>query len=229
MQSPMVGRVLAGKYRYENDLGRGGMGLVVAATHVELHQLVAIKILSESATTESTARFIREAKLAARLKSEHVVRVLDAGQLDTGEAFIAMEYLEGKDLQALCRERGAFPVQEACDYVLQACEGLAEAHAAGMVHRDVKPANLFIARGAAGMPTVKVLDFGISKADHTGSTVGRLRTSADAFLGTPRYAQAGRCDTARKCLSERCTFVGRVGPAGDECVRVSLEGTPCVP
>jgi serine/threonine protein kinase len=179
------GEVIAGKYRYENVIGRGATGTVVAATHLVLGQRVALKILAEGAPADVVARFVREARLAARLKSEHVVRVLDAGELETGAPYIAMELVEGKDLGTLLRARGRMPVREACAYVVQACEGLAEAHALGMVHRDVKLSNLFLSTRAGAPPTVKILDFGITKAAPGASSVVHA-TEADALLGTPR-------------------------------------------
>ncbi len=180
------GTVIAGKYRVQSVVGRGATGIVVAATHMTLGQLVAVKILHGS-SPDAAGRFEREARLAARLKGEHVAHVLDAGRLETGEPFIVMEFLDGTDLSVLLRERGAMSVPDASACIMQACVGLAEAHALGMVHRDVKPANIFLTKGPGGLPLVKVLDFGITKAAPKSAESVNLRTQAGALLGTPRY------------------------------------------
>ncbi len=182
------GTVLDGKYRIERTIGSGGMGYVVAALHLQLDQMVALKFMRAGVLEgdEAKKRFYREAKASSRLRSEHVARVLDVGMLDNGDPYMVMEYLEGKDLAALARERGALPLGEACDYVLQACDALAEAHAMGVVHRDVKLANLFVSAGASGVPTVKVLDFGISKATPFSATDMEVTTTA-TMLGSPRF------------------------------------------
>jgi eukaryotic-like serine/threonine-protein kinase len=183
------GDVLGGKFRIERVLGQGGMGVVVEATHLQLEQRVALKFLLPGALAypETVARFAREARAAAKIKSEHVARVIDVGALDTGAPYIVMEYLEGQDLAQLLRARGSVTVAEATAFVLQACEALAEAHAAGIVHRDLKPANLFLARYPDGTPCVKILDFGISKI--SGGSSGRDfdMTRTTAILGSPYY------------------------------------------
>jgi serine/threonine-protein kinase len=112
---------------------------------------------------EAVRRFLAEAQAAARLRSEHVARVMDADIDDKGRHYIIMEYLEGADLGRTLRDTGPLPVGDAVGYLLQACEGIAEAHANGIVHRDLKPENLFVTRRIDGSPLVKVLDFGISK------------------------------------------------------------------
>lgn len=188
-RSPVaIGEVLAGKYRIDRVLGQGGMGVVVAATHVHLRQQVAIKFLLKGARGDVVARFLREARAAARLKSEHVARVLDVGELPNGSPYMVMEYLEGSDLEGVLAQRGPLPVDEAVLHVLQACEAIAEAHAAGIVHRDLKPANLFLTRMPDGSGSVKVLDFGISKdttEDPTEQSASLTRTTA--VLGSPSY------------------------------------------
>ena len=183
------GEILAGKYRVERILGRGGMGVVVAAQHIHLRQRVAIKFLLPDATGEVVARFLREARAAVRLKSEHVTRVLDVGEMPGGAPFMVMEYLEGSDLSRVVRKRGALPVEEAVDYLLQACEAIAEAHSLGIVHRDLKPANLFLTKGADGSDIVKVLDFGISKdSGQAGEGEEEMQlTRTTAVLGSPYY------------------------------------------
>ncbi len=158
------GDVLAGKFRIERVLGQGGMGVVVAATHIQLDERVALKFLLPEAliNSDAVARFAREARAAVKIKSEHVARVSDVGTLESGSPYMVMEYLHGQDLADWVRDRGAMPISDAVEFVLQACEALAEAHALGIVHRDLKPANLFVTLRADGTPCVKVLDFGIS-------------------------------------------------------------------
>ncbi len=181
----LIGQRVGGRYVIERIIRAGGMGLVAAGRHPELDQQVAIKFMRPELATNAllVARFLREARLAARVKSPHFVRVFDFGKLDTGVPYLVMEMLEGHDLRDELDARGALPVPTAIDYVLQACAGLAEVHALGIVHRDLKPSNLFLA-SAAGTLTVKVLDFGVSKEKATdGSTL----TSTGHLVGTPLY------------------------------------------
>ena len=185
---PPPGRVIGGKYVVERVIGEGGMGAILAARHEQLGQQVAIKVLRAEALghPEAVARFLREARAAVAIKSEHVGRVIDVGTLDSGVPYMIMEYLEGEDLAELLERRGPLPVSEAVDFVVQACEALAEAHAKRIVHRDIKPANLFLTQRADGSALVKVLDFGIAKALEE-SVAGRdanLTATATA-LGTP--------------------------------------------
>ncbi len=187
---PRVGDlVLGGKYRMEALLGSGGMGVVMAAEHVALAQKVAFKFLAPRAVTspDVTARFVREARAAARIDSEHVVRVSDVGVLESGVAYMLMERLEGEDLGSYLRRTGPLAFDEAVHYVLQACDAVAAAHAAGVIHRDLKPTNLFLARRPDGRCAVKVLDFGISKASHTGEDLEESLTRPGAVLGSPLY------------------------------------------
>src|SRR5579871_934172 len=139
------GQVVAGKYRVERIIGRGGMGFVVAATHVDLREPRALKFMlpENLEDPEAVERFLREARAASRLKGEHVARVFDVARLDEGAPYLVMEYLEGRDLQAEIRERGAIPPRELALYLIQAFEALAEAHARGIIHRDLKAGNLF--------------------------------------------------------------------------------------
>ncbi|HEU4535227.1 MAG TPA: serine/threonine-protein kinase, partial [Polyangiaceae bacterium] len=181
--------VLGGKFRIDEVLGRGGVGVVMAAEHITLGQRVAFKFLKPGqASAEVTERFVREARAAARIDSEHVVRVSDVGVLESGTAYMLMERLEGQDLGDHLRARGPLPVDEAVLYLLQACDAVAAAHAAGIIHRDLKPSNLFLARRPDGRSAVKVLDFGISKAPSlSGHEVDRSLTRPGAVLGSPLY------------------------------------------
>jgi len=198
---PRAGELLAGKYRIEETLGKGAMGVVVAARHIDLGKRVAIKFLGQkmSRHPEAIVRFLREARAVARLQSEHVARVHDVGRMDNGSPFMVMEILSGETLTDLLRARGRLSIAEAIDYVLQACEAIAEAHAQGIVHRDLKPANLFLTRGVDGSPLVKVLDFGISKViNRLDSLSGRCDlTEARALLGSPLYMSPEQIRCAR--------------------------------
>ncbi|UQA63981.1 serine/threonine protein kinase [Polyangium aurulentum] len=133
---------------------------------------------------EAIERFLREARAAARLRSEHVARVHDVGRMENGAPYMILEYLDGSDLKAQIRRQGVLPIEDAVMYVLQACDAIAEAHAAGIIHRDLKPANLFLIRRHNGSSCVKVLDFGISK--RTGLDEVEL-TGTGALLGSPMY------------------------------------------
>jgi hypothetical protein len=184
------GTVLAGKYRVERLLGEGGMGWVVEAKHEQLEQRVAIKFMHATQAgenKEAIARFLREARAAARIQSEHVARVSDFGTLENGAPYLVMEYLEGQDLDSLLHARRALSTEVVVDYAMQACEGLAEAHAAGIVHRDLKPANLFLARRMDGSVRVKLLDFGISKLSAPGGIAEVAMTNTQALMGSPLY------------------------------------------
>ncbi|MBV8759665.1 MAG: serine/threonine protein kinase [Deltaproteobacteria bacterium] len=180
-----VGSIVAGKLRIERILGEGGMGVVAAATHLQLDQPVAIKVLRTelASNSEVAERFQREARSSVRLKNEHVCKVSDVGTLESGEPYIVMELLDGEDLAHVI-ERGALPLGLLADYVLQACVAVAEAHALGMVHRDLKPANLFVTHRVDGSTLVKVLDFGIAKSQQ--ATDVRLTKTA-MMMGSPAY------------------------------------------
>jgi len=184
---PLPGEVIDGKYRVEKVLGEGGMGVVLAAHHELLDQRVAVKVLT--ATDErSMSRFSFEARSTARLKSEHVARVMDVGALPGGAPFIVMEYLEGCDLEELLHLHGRLPVEEAVGYILQALDGLSQAHGIGIVHRDLKPANLFLAIQPSGTSVIKVVDFGISKSivSRRSGKTGVL-TAEHSTVGSPAY------------------------------------------
>jgi WD40 repeat protein/tRNA A-37 threonylcarbamoyl transferase component Bud32 len=180
--SSLPGRTL-GPYQLLEVLGRGGMGQVYKARHQGLDRLVALKVIRQDYVDEdhAGARFAQEAQAAARLSHPHIVTLFDAGEID-GTPFLAMEYLEGIDLDRLVRRDGPLPVARACAYLRQAALGLQHAQERGLVHRDVKPANLFL---TADGTVVKVLDFGLARF-RSGSQVGSL-TQAGQFLGTPDY------------------------------------------
>jgi eukaryotic-like serine/threonine-protein kinase len=184
------GDVIAGKYEVLRLLGSGGMAFVVAARHIELDETVALKFLRSECLVQGDlpAFFVREARGAVKIKSEHVARVFDVGTLPDGAPFIVMEYLDGIDLRVLLHEEGPPPVERTAEYVMQVCEALAAAHAIGIVHRDIKPENLFLVNREQGLDLVKVLDFGISKMTLTGSSIDQSGLQASAPpVGTPLY------------------------------------------
>jgi serine/threonine protein kinase len=187
------GSVVGEKYVVEREIGDGGLGVVVKARHVQLEHSVAIKYLKPFAVSMPgvVERFLREARLAAKIRSDHAVKVHDIGTGESGAPYMVMEYLEGKDLGQLIEASGPIGSDKAIDYVLQAIEALAEAHAAGIVHRDLKPDNLFLAQRAGGSSIVKVLDFGISKVRAKGRaslTSRRERlTEVNDRMGTPVF------------------------------------------
>jgi serine/threonine-protein kinase len=182
-----AGDLLREKYRVERILGTGAMGVVVAATHVKLGQTVAIKLLRNElkGTQRVVQRFMREARAASRLSGDNAVRILDVDETD-GRPFIVMEFLDGEDLSHRLGERGPLPYDEATEYLLQACEGIAEAHKKGIVHRDLKPANLFLTARADGSPLIKILDLGISKVLVEDEHSHQL-TGPSSVLGSPSY------------------------------------------
>jgi eukaryotic-like serine/threonine-protein kinase len=183
------GDVLAGKYRVTRIVAQGGMGIVVAARHLKLQQEVALKLMLPELLDhpEAAGRFLREARAAARLKSEHAARILDICELDSGLPYIVMELLEGDDLATLLPRFAPFPLEDAVDYVIQACEAVAEAHALGIVHRDLKPENLFLCTRRDGAPLVKVLDFGISKVTGGPDRASCARVTTREAMGSPSY------------------------------------------
>lgn len=178
---PLVGDVVAGRYRIDSIAGEGGMGIVYEAEHVILRQRVALKILLPGAlsSAEALERFSAEAAAIARISCEHVVRVMDAGTLPSGAPYLVMEYLHGQNLEQLVRSRGPLPYSEAVDFALQTLEALAHAHAAHVIHRDLKSANLFLARLADGRHVIKLLDFGVAMTADGHDD--------DRIVGSPAY------------------------------------------
>jgi serine/threonine protein kinase len=185
-----VGTVIDGRYRIDEVLGRGAMGVVVAATHVHLGERVALKFLryqpKAGMADDFQSRFKREAKVSAKLKNEHITRVVDVGLWRDRVPFMAMDYLVGTDLREMLKKNGPLPLETAVDYIVQVCEGIAEAHAHGIVHRDLKPSNLFVTRRPDGSELVKILDFGISKWSAAEAELDHL-TQTGVVLGSPKY------------------------------------------
>ncbi len=196
---PEPGTVLAGRYRVEGLLGAGGMAAVVSAIQTDLGRRVAIKLLPPRAAKSALGieRFLREARAASAIDSDHVVKVFEVGRLEDGTPFMVMEFIVGAPLSRVVEQRGALPVQEALDYVLQAAVAVAHCHAIGVVHRDLKPENIMVLENPGQRGHVKVLDFGISKADwfeqdHTPSLTG----TSEVF-GTPTHMSPEQVRSAR--------------------------------
>ncbi|MBK6513868.1 MAG: serine/threonine protein kinase [Polyangiaceae bacterium] len=191
-----AGTVIVGRYRLERLLGEGGMGQVWVARHLSLDSLVAVKILAPSAVSNEVlrARFEREARALGQLRSPHVVQIFDYG-VDSIGPFMVMELLEGDDLAYLRSQRRYWSLTEVAQIVTHAARGLTAAHKAGVIHRDVKPGNLFLAR-VEGETVLKVLDFGIAKPlEDTSSEI----TKTNVGVGSPSYmspeqTQAQRVD-----------------------------------
>jgi serine/threonine-protein kinase len=181
-----VGDTVASTYRLERVLGQGGMGVVWEATDLRHPRRVALKMIRPSLLEDElvSRRFEREVGVVTRLTGENCVRVFETGALPAGGQFFAMERLVGCDLGSVLEGVGLLPVRDAVECILQAARGLAEAHALGIIHRDIKPRNMFLARGADGIAVVKLLDFGLAKGtmDQRGST-----TSHREILGSPGY------------------------------------------
>ncbi len=195
LQQP--GTIVDGRYRIDRVLGEGGMGIVLAATHVDAGHKVAIKILREEllGSAQAVERFLREAQAAVKLRGSNVATVLDVSRLPGGLPYIVMELLAGEDLQAVLAARGPLPPAVAVDHAIQACAGLAEAHANGIVHRDIKPANLFLTARPDGTPLVKVLDFGIAKLRSAIAQDGLTRTGM--MMGSIYYMSPEQLRSAR--------------------------------
>ncbi len=187
---PVPGEVLDGKYKIEKLLGEGGMGAVAKATHVLRRAPVALKFMSPAVLSMSGAveRFINEGVAASQIDSDHVVKVFDVGRLPSGSPYLVMEYLEGCDLaQLLEREGGRLPIVRTVNFTLQILRALQAAHAAGIVHRDMKPSNCFIVTKDGDGDFVKLVDFGISKVRTGDDAPSGNLTRTNSALGTPLY------------------------------------------
>lgn len=195
-----AGVVVAASYRIVRHVGSGGSSHVFEAEHVRLGKHFAVKLLRpELDPSRRTAqRFRREARAIARLQSEHVVSVVDCGELEDGTPYLVMELLDGDDLRTVLNREGSLPVRRAISLIVEACRGLTAVHRAGLVHRDLKPENLFITRRSSGEDWCKVLDFGVAKMESS------LSTAENAIVGTARYM-----------APEQLADSAAVGPATD--------------
>jgi eukaryotic-like serine/threonine-protein kinase len=185
-----TGDIIDGKYRIVRLLGEGGMGAVYEGENTRIHRKVAIKVLHSAvaATGEAVARFEREAQAAGRIGSEHIVEVLDLGNLPSGDRYMVMEFMDGDSLSGRIRDKVRLSPGEAYPIMHQLLEALAAAHGAGIVHRDLKPDNVYLLKSRGGKADfVKLLDFGISKFNQLSGDSGFSMTRTGAVMGTPYY------------------------------------------
>jgi eukaryotic-like serine/threonine-protein kinase len=176
-----AGQVLAGRYRIQRLLGKGGMGAVYLADDEVLHELVALKVISSAFSSDEAAlvaRFRREASAARKVSSPSVIRIHDLGEARPGLLYLSMEYFAGRTLTELIAQRGVVPIKDVQDILQQICSGLEAAHHAGVIHRDLKPGNVLVGERGA----VKLIDFGLAT-----TLVGDNLTATGAILGTPHY------------------------------------------
>ena len=187
-EDPLLNRVLSERYRILKKLGEGGMGVVYLAEHVVIEKKIALKVLFPDLTRRGdlVQRFLQEAKSASRIGHENVIDITDFGQSPEGYVFIAMEYLVGQDLGQLLKASGPLPWQRAQPIALQIVKALRAAHERGIVHRDMKPENVFVSPRDDGREFVKVLDFGIAKVLGLDEDAPRL-TRTGMIFGTPEY------------------------------------------
>jgi eukaryotic-like serine/threonine-protein kinase len=236
-----IGELIDGKYRVTDTIAFGGMGVVLGAIHVDLETPVAIKFVRPELLHEESLvlRFLNEARSAAKLKSEHIARVMDSGRLPSGMPYLVLERLEGSDLGSVIRKHGPLPIPVAVDYVLQACAGLLEAHGLEIVHRDIKPENLFLTKRADNTPLVKILDFGISK-QLSGGPPSSLTIGSSGSLGSPNYMSPEQMEAPQdvdaradiwslgvvlfELVSGTCPFQG--GAIAETCAQVLTAPTP---
>jgi serine/threonine-protein kinase len=193
-----IGSVVNGKYRLVRLLGDGGMGSVYEAVHTVLGTRVAIKVLHPELTrrTGLVERFLQEARVAAQIRSPHVVQVTDVDRTPDGHAYIVMELLEGEPLSGVLDRQRKLSAPIACEYALQILQALEAAHALGVIHRDLKPENVFVTF-VAGRPVLKLIDFGIAKARRTDPQQRNL-TVAGVVMGTAEYMAPEQARSADK-------------------------------
>ncbi|MCA9631830.1 MAG: protein kinase, partial [Myxococcales bacterium] len=185
-----TGDIIDGKYRIVRLLGEGGMGAVYEGENTRIHRRVAIKVLHSGVAENADAvqRFEREAQAAGRIGSQHIVEVLDLGDLPDGDRYMVMEFMDGDSLSDRIRKVGRLTPEQIYPIAYQLLEGLQAAHSAGIIHRDLKPDNVFVLTSHAGQTDfVKILDFGISKFSALGNESGFSMTRTGAVMGTPYY------------------------------------------
>ena len=194
---PLLDRVFDEKYRLNERLGGGGMGTVYRATHLLIDRPVAIKVLSQRFVGDETAqqRFRREARAAGRMQHPNAVSVTDFGTTADGYLYIVMELLEGHTLRDVLMREGPLDVARAVSIMLQTSAAVAAAHDAGLIHRDLKPGNIFIAQRPDTLAVVKVLDFGVAKfaVEEQADDDYQTLTQVGALIGTPRYMSPEQC------------------------------------
>ncbi|HET8938747.1 MAG TPA: serine/threonine-protein kinase [Polyangiales bacterium] len=183
-QDPLIGSVIDGRYRVEERIGEGGMGVVYRATHVVLRKPFALKVIRADQATDANIvqRFVREARAASGIGHPNIVNINDFGTTADGSLYLAMEFLDGMTL-ADAMKSGPIPFARALEIFIQIAGALEAAHAQGIVHRDLKPENIFLMREAGQYEFVKVLDFGIAKVKNAAAKL----TSTGMVFGTPHY------------------------------------------
>jgi serine/threonine-protein kinase len=196
---PKLGLLLLGRYRIVRKLGEGGMGAVYEGHHELIGKRIAIKCLHPQfvSNREVVERFYREANAATAVGNEHIIEVTDLGTFDDGAPFIVMEYLDGIEFAKLIQKEGALSIARLVHIVTQVCSALSAAHARGIVHRDMKPENIYLVRRGDDVDFVKVLDFGISKVRESNDALGAGLTKTGAAMGTPYYMSPEQAQAAR--------------------------------
>src|SRR2546421_7876848 len=191
---PLLGQTLAGKYRVEKLIKRGGMGAIYQGKHVLIDKTVAIKVLRPALAVDDdvVARFSREAKAASRISHPHAVSVTDFGESENGIVFLVMEYLEGRTLKEIIRSEGPMALDRVVEIVRQVAGALDAAHEQGVVHRDLKSDNIMLSQ-TNGSDWAKVLDFGIAKIQQAEGGRDVDITAANLVIGTPQYMSPEQC------------------------------------
>src|SRR5947209_2769482 len=197
-EDQLIGQVLAGKYRIEEKLDEGGMGCVYRATHVLMEKTVAVKVLHPALAADDkiVARFTREAKAASRISHPHAINVTDFGESEKGVVYMVMEYLRGRTLKDIIRAGGPLPLARTVEIIRQVAGALDDAHAEGVVHRDLKSDNIMLEEVAGGGDWAKVLDFGIAKIQQDVDQTDPGLTAPNLIIGTPQYMSPEQCSQA---------------------------------
>lgn len=195
----LLGQTLGGRYRLDKLLGKGGMGAVFEGLDLQEQQRRALKVvLASERDPDGLRRFVREARASREIDSEHVVRVIDADtDAERNLPFIVMELLDGEDLDQLVKRAGPLEPAALCRFFMQACEGLAAAHAAGIIHRDIKPANLFLHRLPSGPLVAKVCDFGVAKKTGLDTSQTSELTQTGGMVGSPMFMSPEQAKSAK--------------------------------
>src|SRR5215470_1740761 len=186
-QDPLLGKVLADRFEMLDRIGEGGMGVVYRARQISVDRTVAIKVLNAQVAQDPqwVGRFINEAKACSKLQHPNTVRLIDFGQTREGLLFMAMEFLDGMSIRTAIDRHGRMPPPRVMKIISQCCQSLAEAHNLGIIHRDIKPDNLFLVNLGGQPDFVKVLDFSVAKLKQQSGSA--MQTQAGVVFGTPNY------------------------------------------
>src|SRR5437762_1370817 len=196
----LIGQVLAGKYRIDEKIDEGGMGCVYRATHVLMEKVIAVKVLHPALAADDkiVARFTREAKAASRISHPHAINVTDFGESEKGVVYMVMEFLRGRTLKDIIRAGGPLPLARTVEIMRQVAGALDDAHAEGVVHRDLKSDNIMLEEVAGGGDWAKVLDFGIAKIQQDVDQTDPGLTAPNLIIGTPQYMSPEQCSQASR-------------------------------